>query len=296
MKSVSVLSPAKLNIHLHIVNKREDGYHNILSLFQMISLHDKLRFSLLNKNKGIKLTGMKHISIEKNLIYKAIILFREYTGIEAGISAVVNKHIPEQAGLGGGSSNAAATLRALNFLFDYPLSKQKLAEIALQLGSDVRFFLTSPAATVSGRGEHINPLSSRKDLLFFIMMPDFTVSTQKAYSWWDNEHNAVPFTHINEKKLRSLYTKAAPETWPFFNSFAPLILKRYPELNLMDREISELSPAFTGLSGSGSAFFAVFNKKTIPESSVNRLRKTYPHFLFAEALDTIPEIKVFNNT
>lgn len=296
MKSISILAPAKVNIHLDILNKRKDGYHNILSLFQMISLHDKLRFSLINKNGKIELSGTPDISLENNIIYKAISLFREHTGLSAGISVNADKQIPLEAGLGGGSSNAAATLRVLNHIFGYPLPKKKLLEIALELGSDVCFFLISPAATVSGRGEKIKPITPRQDLLFAIIMPDFRVSTQKAYSWFENEQHISNFNRITEEKLRYHYKSASPAGWPFFNSFLPVIRKKYPVLNSYLKRIHEFAPQFIGLSGSGSALFAVFNKNNLNKITIKRIKQQYPHVLFAEALDKTPDIKVINNT
>jgi len=265
-------------------------------LFQTISLYDKLLFSRVNKSNAIELSGTPEITLQENIIYKAITLFKEHTGVKDGISVSVHKQIPQEAGLGGGSSNAAASLRALNYMFGYPLSKRKLFEIALELGSDVCFFLISPAATVSGRGEQIKPIKPRRDLLFAIIMPDFNVSTSNAYAWFDDERHTLSFKRITRAKLRYHYKSASPDRWPFFNSFLPLINKMYPKLNLIINHLKEFAPLFMSLSGSGSAFFAVFNKNTVPESTVKCLEKSYPHFLLAEPLDKIPKIEVINNT
>ncbi|RKZ15001.1 4-(cytidine 5'-diphospho)-2-C-methyl-D-erythritol kinase, partial [bacterium] len=149
-------SYAKLNLYLEVLNKRPDGYHNILTIFQMIDLHDKIHLNFNNSGRITVKTTRKDVpENEDNLVYMAIKRFQEKTGLEFGADVFIEKNIPPGGGLGGGSSNAVSTLLSLNRYFNYPLSLSSLKGIADSLGSDTAFFLYGGTVLAQGRGEKI---------------------------------------------------------------------------------------------------------------------------------------------
>jgi 4-diphosphocytidyl-2-C-methyl-D-erythritol kinase len=292
MENISILAPAKINIHLDILKKRTDGYHDILSLFQSVSLYDELLFSELPEKNCVKIQGFAELPRQENIIWRAIQLFRKYSGISTGISVMLHKHIPYQSGLGGGSSDAAATLRALNHLFSCPLPNTALEEIGLQLGSDVCFFLNSAVALVSGRGENIEPVPSRLDLTFVIIMPGFKVRTQDAYSWFDDESDLANFKRLSKNKILFFYTRHSPRRWPFYNSFFPVLSKRYPKLKEIIQKLKIFGTSYVGLSGSGSALFAVLNDEEKAAEILTEFKRIYEHIFLVKPLERIPQIEI----
>ena len=154
MKQLSCKSFAKLNLCLHVINRRDDGYHDIQSIFHVIDLHDTIIFKMNNDNVINLRTTDKNLINSDNLIYKACsILSRKYN-LKIGMDITLDKKIPLGSGLGGGSSNAAVTLHAINRLYNIHLAKDELLSLADQLGSDVPFFINGGTAYVSGKGEY----------------------------------------------------------------------------------------------------------------------------------------------
>jgi len=156
-------APAKVNLHLEILGRRGDGFHEILSLFQAVSLFDRIALRSLKVTGQVRVACTAPIPAERNIVTAALRAFRAKTGIEEGIDLRVWKSIPIGAGLGGGSSDAAATLRGLNGMFGRPLDGGLLAELAAGLGSDVPFFLEGGTALVGGRGERVTRVAGRGD-------------------------------------------------------------------------------------------------------------------------------------
>jgi 4-diphosphocytidyl-2-C-methyl-D-erythritol kinase len=185
MDKLTVFAPAKVNLHLSIKNRRSDGFHNLESLFLAVDFGDTLHFELIEgKNtNNISMEGLNSaIPPEKNIIFKALSLFREKTAFSQGINIHVEKRIPLGGGLGGGSSNAAAALLALNKLAGAPLARDTLLEMAAALGSDVPFFISeTPAAWVTGRGEFITPVEAHGASLVLVN-PGFSSNTAEAFS------------------------------------------------------------------------------------------------------------------
>jgi len=175
-------SYAKLNLYLEVLNKRPDGYHNILTIFQMIDLHDKIHLNFNNSGRITVKTTRKDVpENEDNLVYRAIERFQEKTGLEFGADVFIEKNIPPGGGLGGGSSNAVSTLLSLNRYFNYPLSLSSLKGIADSLGSDTAFFLYGGTVLAQGRGEKIIEILPTPDMWFILICPNFSVNTGRAY-------------------------------------------------------------------------------------------------------------------
>ena len=175
-------TPAKINWFLSITGKRNDGYHNILSLMQCIGLYDELTFE---QSDGLDLISDMDISPEENLVFKAASALGKRVSCDKGAKISLKKNIPSGAGLGGGSSDAACTLKGLNMLWKLKLGSTELSSIAAEIGSDVPFFLQGPCALIEGRGEILKPLKVLFPTVLLLVKPSVSVSTAWAYASYD---------------------------------------------------------------------------------------------------------------
>lgn len=244
---LTLLSPAKLNLFLKVVRRREDGYHDLESLFQTISLFDTLSFELTEKDAFV--CSMPEISHYSNLAWKAVELYRKETGFNERIHLSLDKEIPLQAGLGGGSSNAATALKGMNQLAGNRLSLTDLKELALQLGSDVPFFFTSGTAYCTGRGEVMEELSPLPPLNVTLIKPLQGLSTPAVFKQLDL--GGLPERNVQETLLN--YRKG---TFHFFNDLETPAFELMPELKTIKLTLEKDFDSVT-MSGSGSTLFCV---------------------------------------
>ncbi|MDP2815430.1 MAG: 4-(cytidine 5'-diphospho)-2-C-methyl-D-erythritol kinase, partial [Rectinemataceae bacterium] len=199
---------AKINLHLEVFHKRPDGFHDLSSLFQAVDLYDDIYVRSLKEQETIEIFGDFDCPPENTTIWKAVSLFRKASGIRQGISICVEKRIPAGAGLGGGSSDAASVLRALNEANGRCLAPEVLSSLAASVGSDVPFFLSGGSALASGRGERLAETPSRTDFSVVVVFPGFPVSTAWAYSKLD-EHSAHadPAHALEPSELTRIYSQ-----------------------------------------------------------------------------------------
>lgn len=251
---MKVKTAAKINLALDVTGKRPDGYHLIESVFQTVGIYDEISIELSDK---ITLTCEKSESIpcgEENIVCKAAKLFFEESGIDNGCKIHLIKEIPSQAGMGGGSSDAAAVLYALNELTGTKLTTEKLAEIGLKLGADVPFFLTGGTAHVSGIGEKITPIADYSGKVLLIAKGEEGVSTAEAYKSIDSLENP---NHPDVAALvRSINFGGSDGHKYFGNLFESAIM-------LTEVDYIRLTMMFCGaenptMTGSGSAVFGLF--------------------------------------
>ncbi len=278
----TVLAPAKLNLHLAVLGLRPDGFHGIESVFQAISMSDRIEFELSNGD-GIDIQGDFDCPPGRNTMHAAASLFFQAAGLKAALRLSVDKRIPAGAGMGGGSSDAGAVLRALDLAYGHPLPPAELAAIGAKVGSDVPFFLGSAAAYVGGRGELIEPLPARDDFSLVVVAPDFPIATKDAYARVDASRAdaareasaraaaafAAPVTRGFDR-LAETY-RHPPETWDFRNDFFDALLPAYPRLGDALDAIKATGALFAGLTGSGSALFGVYNGRIEAERAGARL-------------------------
>ncbi len=178
-------TPAKVNLDLHVLGRRPDGYHDIDSLFQAVSLFDRLRFYREPDTNGVTLTVTNRSDLptdDSNLVSKAFHLMKSRFGLEGGLEVELEKNIPIAAGLGGGSADGAATILACRDLFDLPLKAAEMAELSAEIGSDLPFFFSSGQAHVTGRGEIIEDIELPIDYWMVLVTPPIAVSTAEAYA------------------------------------------------------------------------------------------------------------------
>jgi 4-diphosphocytidyl-2-C-methyl-D-erythritol kinase len=257
-----VLSPAKVNLHLEIYPRRDDGFHSLLSVFQMIDMYDELVVRSLTDDDVCNIEGDFDFPAEENIISRCCRIFRKKTGIRTGLAFSVRKRIPQGAGLGGGSSNGAAALRALNAMFAAGFSAAELAAMGAEAGSDIPFFCKAPAALVAGRGEAAEELAPRTDYSLVLVIPPLRINTAAAYGWLDAANAAALPAPGREDYIRSLYKREALENWIFFNSFFPVLAKKYPVFAEIRGRLREAGALYANVSGSGSAMFGIFRSET----------------------------------
>ncbi len=266
MKEIDAGAPAKVNLYLEVLGRREDGFHELRSIFQAVSLEDRLIFRSLPGGAAVELEGPFGFDPADNLIVRAARTFQEATGIRRGVRIQAQKRIPMGAGLGGGSSDAACTLAALNRLWAAGLDRAALRALAERLGSDVPFFLQAAAALVEGRGERVRPLKPRSDFCLLLVVPGFPVPTAAAYGWLDAcrrrqwKHRLPPAAAAGRpaEELEVMYREAPVREWKLENSFDAIVGRRFPALGRIKRCLLERRAVHAGLSGSGSAVFGLF--------------------------------------
>lgn len=273
-------APAKINLHLDVGPPREDGYHGIRSLFAMVDLKDDLCMRVLDKQEGECIVeGPFTFPSEKNLICKAYRSFAALSGWKKGVHVSVTKRIPDQGGLGGGSSNAAAALKLLQHLSGTPLNPGELHRAALETGSDVPFFLSGPVSLVESRGEILGRVDVREDvgeLVVLLIFPPFGVSTADAYKNLDNrrkERGREGVRQLQREHIVSAYVHEGPEKWPFYNSFTEVLKEMYPPYIHIFNTIQAGEALFYEISGSGSTVFALFDDTNKAEKMEKRIKK-----------------------
>ncbi len=261
LNEVVMKSPAKLNLHLGVHPKRVDGYHDIESIFQAIDFFDDLFVTKKGDDCSctVEVTSMK-LPIENTLTvaYKE---FCAYTGVKKGVHVKLVKRIFSGAGLGGGSSNGATLIKALDVLFETKLSLGEKVKLAEKVGSDVPFFMYCGAAVVTGRGEIIRQIIPRNDLYFVIVMPDVHSSTKEAFQALDEYYEKNETSKfLSSHEVEDVYRMSA-ENWSFTNSFTDVLVKRYPQIGKALSCIKESGSVFTQMSGSGACVFGVFGNE-----------------------------------
>jgi len=263
-------SHCKVNLLLNILRKRADGFHELETVMQPVPLCDQLEFS--RGGSGVQLTcSSPALPVDAgNLVFRAAENFLHSASIKEGVRIHLQKNVPLAAGLGGGSSNAAVTLTALNEIFGSPLSGQKLTELASALGSDVPFFLQDKPALATGRGENITslePFAALRGVSLLLIHPGFGISTAWAYQQLAKFPQALNGQSGRAQRLVSLLqsndlTAAAPE---LYNSLEAPALRKYPILVLFQEFLREHGAAATLMSGSGSTTFALIKGQKAAE-------------------------------
>lgn len=255
---MKLLSPAKINLFLRILRRRPDGYHELASLFQAIDLCDTLHFSFSNADQ-LTCTDGSIPTDKSNLVLKAVDLFRLKTHLDFRVNVHLEKTIPAQAGLGGGSSNAATTLWALNETCGRPATIDQLMQWSGEIGSDITFFLSQGTAYCTGRGEHLHQLPSLPKKIVHILKPQKGLSTPEVYK---NLDIGTLKQREPEKALEGFFKGE----FDCFNDLEGSAFSIMPEL--LDLKLNLQSAGFSHvlMSGSGSAFFCM-GEGCLPELS-----------------------------
>tara|TARA_B110000116_G_scaffold261311_1_gene265374 strand:- start:529 stop:1365 length:837 start_codon:yes stop_codon:yes gene_type:complete len=268
-KAYKIKSSSKINLGLKVLNLRNDNYHNINSIFIEIDLYDIITF--IPSNSFSLTCSNNNIAInEENTIVKAYEILNKKFNFQNHYKILLEKNIPISGGMGGGSSNAAFTLKALNKLNNLKLTNQQLCKISLNIGSDVPFFIEGRVKLVSGRGEIISNHSAPliNTLYILLIFPDFSVNTSWAYKKIKNKLQYKKYS----TKFPALDSKV---NWKLFeNDFEDIVGSAYPEIFEIKKFLYDNGALYSGLSGSGSTMFGVYNDKNVLE----KIKQSISHY------------------
>jgi 4-diphosphocytidyl-2-C-methyl-D-erythritol kinase len=296
MKPLVISSPAKLNLFLDVLNKRSDGYHNLLTLFERISLCDIIRLTKLQSDEVVISSSAAPFlpSGHRNLAFQAAELIRFSQGITHGVKIEIEKNIPMGAGLGGGSSNAAAVLTGLNKLFGLKLSKKALFSYANRLGSDVAFFvLGKPFALGRDKGGDLEAIKVPKNvqLWHILFLPPVQILTKEVYNLWDKEK--IDAQRTREPREILALTKKAPDVnillsclrknklsllnRHIYNRLSETVMKSYTSVSDLKSDLLKSGLKYVHMSGSGSALFTTFKKEKEARKVFDALKGRFSH-------------------
>ncbi len=271
-KFFQIKCPAKINLSLDVVNRREDGYHNLSMIMQEVGLFDTISFELEDGNEIILTSNDPDVPTDdRNLIVKAARLFFEKTGICASARIHLDKKIPSGAGLGGGSSDAAGTLKGLNNAFDNPISPEELALMAMHLGADVPFFLYGGCMLAEGIGEKLTPISPLKNTHILLAKPPVFVSTAYVFKNLILDNTTV---HPNTKRVVEALESGNLDLLAAScgNVLETVTTKEYPEIEEYKRIMLDMGAAYSLMSGSGSTVFGVFKDASSAKAALEKFK------------------------
>lgn len=260
------LAPAKLNLFLHITGRRDDGYHLLQTIFQFIDLNDELRFDV-NKTNIIALKkSVKNVEDNDNIVIKAAKLLQQYTDSKYGVTIEITKNIPMGGGLGGGSSDAATTLLALNTLWQLNLPKKELMSLGLQLGADVPIFIYGQAAWAEGVGEHLTPINLSEPW-YLVIFPNVGINTSTIFSSTELTRDKDPI------KIRD-FLESSTETE---NVFEGIVSKTNSEVRSTLNWLNKRTKA--RLTGTGACIFASFDTENQARTIANNVPEKWQAFV-----------------
>ena len=274
MHSLMLAAPAKINLILKVFGLRTDGYHELETVMHPISLIDIIHVELIPEGITVE-SNSSHIPAGKdNLAYQAAALFKEETGIKAGVKIFIEKNIPVGAGLAGGSTDAAAVLKGMNHLFQAKLSVVRLQEIAGAIGSDVPFCLVSETALARGRGEILTQLDRGPRLNLLLVVPDFQVSTAEAYRTYQVEHRSLTVdtaAFLNAWQIGDLIKIADS----LYNDLETVSIRKHHEIKKIKSELIKAGAVNALMSGSGPAVFGIFTDQKTAGDAASIMQKSY---------------------
>jgi len=265
-----VNSYAKVNIGLHILNKREDNFHNIITIFQEIDFCDQI--SVEKSDDFIFQSSVEWLDNRNNTCVKAFEIIKENFPHISNVKIALKKNIPTNAGLGGGSSNGTIVLKTLNELFCLEISKEKLIEFSSKISSDSPFFVEGGLQVGQGRGEELLPIKDAlNEQYILLVLPDIKINTKDAYKkcLLKGKTNIKFAEMLNELKNNNLSSEL------FYNDFEGYVFTTHPEIGKIKLKILDLGAKYASLSGSGSTVFGIFSKK---EDMLNAYQSFSPHF------------------
>lgn len=279
---------AKLNLSLDVLAKRADGYHELCMVMQSVGLHDDVSILLNHEGTFRAQSDRRYLPCdERNIALKAAKLFLERTGHEdMGASVRLRKRVPVCAGLGGGSSDAAAVLRALNRRFQNPLTLSELEALGLELGSDVPYCVAGGTMLATGRGEELTPLTPMPETFVVICKPDFPISTPDLFRRIDARNSRCrPDTDGICKALEQGDVRAVSQR--MYNVFEDVLEHRAGDINAIKSTLLGAGAAGSVMSGTGSAVFGLFLSRRKAEAATKALRSQYRETFMTKTIDRL---------
>ena len=272
---IAVQSPAKVNLILKVLRRREDGYHDIASLMQKVSLADDMEFTPRGEGITLACPGSDLPTGDGNLVVRAARALFAEAGFTGGIDITLRKRIPTAAGLGGGSSNAATTLTVLNELFRLGLDRDRLIRIGARIGADVPFFIYGNTAWAFGIGEVLQPAAIPSGLWLVLVNPGFEVATK-----WVYQSLNLPLTKTAIKYSIPSFSGARELAAGLSNDLETVTVTRYPVLEELKRFLRTKGALGSLMSGSGPTVFGLFESEPDAIQAECALRTSYPYAVF----------------
>jgi len=259
-RSITVGTPAKVNLDLRVLRRRPDGYHDIDSLFQAVSLFDRLKITRLNNSNAVQISLVHAATLptdDSNLIARAFRLIQQRFGLAGGLEVELEKNIPISAGLGGGSADGAATILACQILFDLPLARAEMAALSAEIGSDLPFFFSFGQAHVTGRGEIVEDVILPTDYWIVLVTPPVIVSTAEAYA-------ALKLPLTSTRQPRNFWGWKAPSDFVKWlsdsgNDFEAVSLSALQHLQQVKNGLTDTGALLSRMSGSGPTVFGIYS-------------------------------------
>lgn len=261
MKTIAARCPAKVNLHLEVLYQREDGYHEIETIFQALALYDRLE---LRRTKGPIHVSCAHPDVPEdrtNLCHRAAKLLRNRTGCDLGVDIRIDKQIPVTAGLGGGSSDAAGVLIALRELWELDVDDEQLQDWAGLIGADVPFFLRGGTQLGRGIGTELSPLPPIENGIFLVVSPPVQIRAAWAYGQLrmglTRESPKITLQHV-----KPVLSRFPERQWPGFNRLGDVVFPAHPSVHRLYLDLLDTGPALAMLSGSGPSVYAVYDNES----------------------------------
>ncbi|TXT47190.1 MAG: 4-diphosphocytidyl-2-C-methyl-D-erythritol kinase [Spirochaetes bacterium] len=278
MDRIEIEVGAKINIGLSVGEREANGYHSLRSIFYAVDLLDRIELQIAGGN-SIEIEGFTECPAKDSTIFKAARLFLEKHRISTGLRIRVRKQIPSQAGLGGGSADAAAILAGLNHLFGIAPETTSLICLGAEIGSDVPFFLSDSPAFITGRGERVEPIHAREPFSALIVKPPFGVSTREAFAGLVL-HRAIKAKFAGYSPTSASWgladARSAEEAlslpigqWAFYNDFSDYLFETFPIYKNLEKALKDSGAAYVSISGSGSCIYGIF---VGPDQALDALR------------------------
>lgn len=270
MNSLDLKSPAKVNLRLEVLKKRDDGYHDLRMVMSRISLFDDITITLNNNDRITLNCDKRSVPLGKeNIAWQAANLFKETTGLEKGIDIYIKKKIPMGGGLGGGSSNAATVLMGLNKLTGDSISRNNLLNMGLKLGADVPFFIFEGPALAEGIGEKLSLITDLPKLWFVLVTPAIEISTGSVF----NALNLL-LTKNNENLNITRFNFSILKVVEILrNDLESVTLNKYPEVRKIKETLQDCGSAGVLMSGSGATVFSLYRSEEEAKKAFGRIRE-----------------------
>jgi 4-diphosphocytidyl-2-C-methyl-D-erythritol kinase len=271
--SLRANAPAKINLDLRVLAREADGFHQIETIFLLVNLCDVVTAHRSESGVSLEVVGAQLGTSEENLVYRAAVGFFRRSGIDAGVQIRLEKRIPAGAGLGGGSSDAATTLRLLNALFADPLGVPELTEVAAELGADVPFFLTPSGFALGwGRGDRILEMPAPEPRHVVLALPALHISTPQAYAALSHRGLDPAGSRSLEQSTLANWDRLASDS---LNDFESVVFSRHPVLAEIRDALMERGAGLARMSGSGSAVFGIFDSSEHAQETAAEMGDTF---------------------
>lgn len=278
MKEIYMKARAKINLNLEVLGKREDNYHNIESIFQKVNLYDEIYIKKIEKDCFELKTNIEELNNEENIVYKAYMKLKEIYKNITGVSVTINKKIPMQAGMAGGSTDCAKFILGMNKLFDLKLSKREMEDIGKSLGADVVPCFYNKAIKVEGIGDIITKINTNFKYYILIIKPKISCDTKKMYKQLDEKKSIIQFKNTNKiiNALKGNNVRLLANN--LYNVFEEAIQEK-EEIRYLKENLMKNGALGSAMTGSGSCVYGIFENKEIAQKAFKTLNNNHEIYI-----------------